>query len=228
MAAGAYELREVCSSRNFKIKMQITVFGATGQVGLEICQQALWRGHQVVAFGRNVNSMPLEHPNLKRFKGTLFDEKEVYEALQGTDVVLSVIGGALDGSDKARSLGIKNIVLQMKARTIERIIALGGLGILNYDEHTLLLDTPDYPAEYLPVGNEHRKAWEALLQSGLKWTFVCSPNIINAGPTGTYKIRNNYPPQPNSNRINAGDLAQFMLNEAERNEHLQQRVGICN
>lgn len=208
--------------------MQITVFGATGQVGREICQQALWKGYRVVAFGRNVAHLALEHPHLKRFTGALFDATEVYNALQGSDVVLSAIGGALDGSDKARSLGIKNIILQMKARGINRIVALGGWGILNFDEATLLLDTPDYPAEYVPVGNEHRKAWELLRDSGLNWTFVCSPNIINAGPTGMYRTRANYPPAADCTQINAGDLAQFMLNEIVRNEFVQQRVGICN
>ena len=63
-------------------------------------------------------------------------------------------------------------------------VALGGMGILNYDETTLLIDTEDYPKEYIPVGNEHRKAYEYLNNSGIARTFVCSPDIINADATG--------------------------------------------
>lgn len=208
--------------------MKLTIFGATGQVGKQLLDQALWKQHEVVAFGRNVFELPQENEHLKKFKGALFDEAEVQEAIKGADAVLSVIGGAFDGTDKARSLGIKNIIQQMKKCGVKRIIALGGLGILNADETTLLIDTPSYPAEFIPVGNEHRKAWEYLAASELDWTFVCSPNIVDAGPTGIYVTSKDYPPVPNHYKINSGDLARFMLNELERNEFVKARVGISN
>jgi uncharacterized protein len=206
--------------------MKLIVFGATGQVGIQVVQQALWRNHFVKAFGRNVFDLVIEDKNLEIIKGALFDEKEVYTALKECDAVISAIGGAFDGTDKTRSLGIKNIIAQMKKAGLKRIIALGGMGILNADEHTLLIDTKDYPKEYLPVGNEHRKAYEYLKESGLEWTFICSPDILDEGPTGNYITSKNYPPEPNKYKINAGDIAQFMLNELERNENVQSRVGI--
>lgn len=206
--------------------MKLIVFGATGQVGIQLVKQALWRGHEVKAFGRNVFELKLEDPHLELIKGALFDASEVFHAIQGCDAVLSVIGGAIDGTDKTRSLGMKNIVEQMKKANLTRIVALGGLGILNASENRLLLDEEDYPKEYLPVGNEHRKAYEYLLASGLDWTFVCSPDIRNEGPTGNYITNKDYPPEPNKYIINAGDLAQFMLNELEKNEYVKSRVGI--
>ena len=84
----------------------------------------------------------------------------------------------------------------------------------------------DYPKEYVPVGKEHQLAWEYLKESDLDWTFVCPPNIIDAGPTGDYTTNANYPPEKNNYKINAGDLALFMLNEMEKNQYVYQRVGI--
>lgn len=206
--------------------MILTVFGATGQVGLHLVQQGLIKGHQVRAFGRNVHTIPIEDEHLTRIKGAVFDEGEVLAAIEGADAVLSVLGGSFDGLDKTRSLGIKTIVGQMKKAGIMRIIALGGLGILEAPGGGLLIDEKEYPEEYLPVGKEHQKAWETLRDSGLDWTFICSPNIINADPTGDYITSINVPPQPNNFRINSGDLALCMLEAVEKHEFSQQRVGI--
>ncbi len=209
--------------------MNLIVFGATGMVGKQLVQKALFKGHNVKAFGRNVYTTDyLQTENLQLVQGALFDATEVYTAIKGCDAVLSALGGNFDGTDKTRTLGMKNIIAQMKKASVKRIIALGGMGILNADETTLLIDQEDYPPEFLPVGNEHRKAYELLNESGLDWTFVCSPDIINAGPTGSYITAADYPPVLNKVRINAGDLAMFMLNELEKNEYVKHRVGISN
>ena len=209
--------------------MNIIVFGATGMVGKQLVQQALYKGHHVKAFGRNVYTTDyLEPEKLQLVQGALFDEGEVYNAIKGCDAILSAIGGAMDGTDKARTLGMKNIIKQMQKAGVKRIIAIGGLGVLNADENSLLVDKEDYPPEYKAVGLEHKKAYELLNESGLDWTFVCPPNIINEGPTGSYVTKANYPPELNNYKINAGDLAMMMLNELSKNEYIKHRVGISN
>ena len=209
--------------------MTIIVFGATGMVGKQLVQQALFKGYQVKAFGRNVYTTDfLNNDNLQLVQGALFDEKEVFHAVKGCDAVLSALGGGFDGTDKTRSLGIKNIITQMQKAGVKRIIGIGGMGVLNADEDTLLIDKDDYPPEYIPVGKEHLKAYELLKESGLDWTFVCPPNIIDKSPTGAYITAKDYTPAPNNYKINSGDLAMFILNELERNEYVKHRVGISN
>jgi uncharacterized protein len=209
--------------------MNIIIFGATGMVGKQLVKQALFNGHHVKAFGRNVfTELNMEEKNLELIKGALFDEGEVSNAIKGCDAVLSALGGGFDGTDKTRTLGIKNIITQMKKNNVKRIVAIGGLGVLNFDDGTLLLEKEDYPKEYLPVGLEHKKAYDYLNESGLDWTFVCPPNIINQEATGAFTTNANYPPEQNIYKINAGDLAMFMLNELGKNEYVKQRVGISN
>ena len=209
--------------------MKLIIFGATGMVGKQLVQQALFGKNHVKAFGRNVYTTDyLETENLELVQGALFDESEVYNAIKGCDAVLSAIGGSMDGTDKTRTLGMKNIIKQMQKAGVKRIIGIGGLGVLNADENSLLVDKEDYPAEYKAVGFEHKKAYELLNESGLDWTFVCPPNIINEGPTGNYVTNANHAPEPNNYKINAGDLAMFMLNELAKHEYVKQRVGISN
>ncbi len=209
--------------------MTIIIFGATGQVGLQLVKQALWKGHQVRAFGRNVHELlDMQDDHLQLIKGALFDETEVYNAVKGCDAVLSALGGGTDGTDKTRSLGMKNILKQMEKAGVQRIIGIGGLGVLQADEETLLVDTDTYPPEFFAVGKEHEAAWKQLADSNSRWTFVCPPGIVNEAPTGVFTTNADYPPSPNHYRITAGDLALFMLNELEKNDYLQKRVGISN
>ena len=211
--------------------MTITVFGATGQVGLRIVRQALAKGYKVKAFGRHIEDMideDLRNENFQAIKGYVFDEKEVLDAVTGSNVVFSALGGSVDGTDKTRSLGIKNIITQMEKAGVRRIIAVGGMGVLSADADTFILDTPGYPEIYLPVGREHLKAYFFLKGSSLDWTFVCPPDIKNEEATGLFYTSADYPPEKNNYRITAGDLALFMLNEAVENRYIHHRVGISN
>ncbi len=210
--------------------MIITIFGATGQVGKRLVQQALISGHQVKAFGRNVITAGFpENDKLEMIPGTLFSEDSVFNAVKGSDIVLSALGGSFDGVDKTRSLGMKNIVTQMEKAGVKRIIAVGGMGVLDTeDSETLFMDTPAYPKQFLPVGKEHFQAYQTLLNSSLDWTFVGPPDLIDADASGKYHTASNTIPAENSYKINTGDLAMFMLKEAESNEYVQQRVGISN
>lgn len=209
--------------------MNLIIFGATGMVGKQLVKQALHMGHHVKAYGRNVFTANLpESKELECIQGALFNEKQVFNAIKGCDGVLSALGGGFDGTDVTRSLGMKNIVAQMQKAKVQRIVGIGGIEILNADEDTLIMDTPDFTPEYIPVSLEHFKAYNFLKASTLNWTFVCPPDIMDAAVTGDYTTNADYPPARNKFRINSGDLAMFMLKELTKNEYVQKRVGISN
>lgn len=209
--------------------MTVTIFGATGMVGKQLITHSLAKGWQVRAFGRNVESIidqDLRNDQFLAIKGYVFDEHDVRHAIAGADAVLSALGGAFDGSDKARSLGIKNIIGQMLATGVQRIVALGGLGVLPDAEGKFRLESPDYPKQYLPVGLEHKQAYLYLENAPLQWTFVCAPDILPADADGKFGVAAEQPGP--SFAINAGNLAQFMVEELERNQYVHHRVGIGN
>ncbi len=211
--------------------MNIVIFGASGMVGKHLVRKALVKGHTVKAFGRNVDHLVDEDnasDKLVATKGYVFDEASVYKAVAGSDAVLSVLGGSFDGVDKTRSLGVKNIVEQMEKAGVKRIVALGGAGVLADEDGVLLMDKPDYPKAYLPVGREHLQAYLNIKDSQLNWTFVCAPDIKDVAGNGVYHTNAERVPSPNNGHISAEDLADFMLNAAEENSFAGQRVGISN
>lgn len=212
--------------------MILTIFGSTTPTGIQLVKQALHNGHTVKAFGRNVYTAGFQddEKNLQLVAGALFDDGQVKDAIKGSDAVLSVLSGNTDGTDNTRSLGIKKIVAQMKSAGVKRIVALGGAGVLQVsdEDEGMIMDEPSFPKEALAVSLEHAKAYKTLKESGLDWTLVCTPVIVQAEPTGVIHTAAEILPVPDSGKINSGDLALFMLDELKRNEYMQHRVGISN
>jgi uncharacterized protein len=212
--------------------MIITVFGATGKVGKHIVRMALASNYKVRAFGRNMEGLideDLRNENFTAFKGYVFSSGDVFDAIKGCDAVLSALGGATDGTDKTRSLGMKNIITQMEKTTVTRIIAVGNSGVLEDDDFGYILNNPKYPALYKHVAMEHLKAYEYLKTSDLDWTFVCCPaDIKDKEATGKYITNADYLPHPNLFTITAGNVASFMLDELKRDKYVKKRVGISD
>ncbi|MBL7729489.1 MAG: NAD(P)H-binding protein [Dinghuibacter sp.] len=210
--------------------MIITIFGATGLTGSYLVKMALWKEHTVRAYGRNVHELVHDqerHEQLHLFKGGMFDQKEVRKAIEGADVVLSASGGTTDEGDRTRSLGMKTIIAAMQETGVQRIIGVGGAGILSNEDGSYIFEGEDVPKQYLSVSKEHFQAFQYLERSGLQWTFVCPPQILDTPVTAEYHLSKNVPPA-GINKINAGDLASFMLNEMTGNNYLHCRVGISN
>jgi len=207
--------------------MRITIFGATGMTGKRCIDEALAHGHQVRAFGRNVfEALSTERERLELFKGGVLSKGEVEDALKGADAVLSCLGGGIDGTDRTRSLGIKNIVEGMQKVGPKRIIAIGSTGVLQADEKTLRYEKPGYPSAFKAVALEHKEAWQHLAHSSLDWTFLCPPEIKDTPASGEYNLELDYPAD-GPLWVNAGDLAHFMMHELKANEWVKCRVGIA-
>src|SRR5204862_5957141 len=131
-------------------------------------------------------------------------------------------GGTVIGT-KTRSLGIKNIIGQMQKAGVQRIIAVGGSGVLKDDLYEFAINNPKYSALYKEVGLEHLKAYEYLEASNLDWTFICCPDITNEDANEKYITSEDYSPYPNLFTIKAGNVAHFMLNELRNNRYLKKR-----
>ncbi len=210
--------------------MTVTIFGATGMVGKQLIIHALSKGWNVRAFGRQIDDLmdkELQTDKLTAVKGYLFDAGDVQKALKGCNAVLSAIGGAVDGSDQTRSLGIKNIVAQMEKNGPKRIVAVGSVGVLeSEDGNGPRFEQEDYPQEFVPVGREHFAAYMHLKKSSLDWTFMCPPDIHDKEADGKFETT---PEAPATHwEINAGNLALSMVQAVASETFIHQRVGIGN
>lgn len=210
--------------------MTVTIFGASGMVGKQLIFHSLSRGWEVKAFGRNIDEWIDEEKfrdHFKAIKGYVFDAGDVQKALKGSDAVLSALGGDIAGTDKTRSLGMKNIVAQMEKYGPKRIVALGGLGVLDSpDGNGPIFMQEGYPKEYIPVGREHYEAYSHLKNSNLQWTFFCSPDILDAEANGLVELCIESP--ATNYQVYAGNLAMAMVQVVDTTDFNCKRVGISN
>jgi putative NADH-flavin reductase len=68
---------------------KIALFGATGEVGQRLAEEALKRGHSVTAIVRDETEFKLKHPNLTVVKGDARRKEDVSRYAKGHNVVIA-------------------------------------------------------------------------------------------------------------------------------------------
>ncbi len=207
----------------------ILVIGATGRAGIKLVEYALEQGHNVTAFSRHVEKMPIDHPNLTCVHGDVLYKGLIDSAMKGQDIVLSVIGiRQVKGPITLMSKGMKNIIRSMEEHGVKRLLTITGAGILQENEHLLLMDSLSFPPNLLNLSQDHKRVWKLLKASNLDWTIVCPAFMHMQNPTGKYVVvRNAYPPKAR-NEVSVEDVAEFMVYEMSNNEYIHTRVGIAH
>jgi uncharacterized protein len=147
--------------------MKIIVFGANGRVGQQTVKRALEKGHQVTAFVRDKGSMQLLHPSLQVIQGDALSQSDVSSAIKHQEAVISCLGSS---ESTHRLVFIHHIINAMREHKVKRIIAIGGIGALQANEHLKVYETATFPKEYIDVTQAHIRVLDALLTSRHQFT----------------------------------------------------------
>lgn len=195
--------------------MNITIFGASGNVGRIVTAEALKHGHQVVACTHGSN--PFEsNDNLKVVTGDVHDEAMVASAVLGADAVISALGSWGTPDKDVLATAMRQIIPIMHAQGINRIVSLTGadarapgdtLGIVHRISHALLKFAA---GKVLSDGEAHI---QLLAASGLEWTVIRSPIMNNHGGKTGYVLSRKRPMPWQT--INRHLVATAMLDQAE-------------
>src|SRR5438552_5559197 len=76
----------------------VTVFGATGNIGRHVVDQLLADGHTVTAYVRNQSKVTTTRANLRVVEGDLTDDDAIARAVDGASAVISALGPNLKRS----------------------------------------------------------------------------------------------------------------------------------
>lgn len=208
--------------------MTIAVFGATGKTGQGVVQEALARGHSVIAVCRTQPAGGAFPTGVQIVIANIMKAAEVQQAMVGAEAVVCVIGPRPPYKDIFCATATQNIIQGMKQLGLRRLVCLTG-GMVG-----------DYPAERTfwmqwmanrfrqqnPKGALDRVQQEqAVLESGLDWTILKPPRLTDGAATGHYQTGEHLRLGLLSS-LSRADLAAFMVGAIESGSHIRQRVFI--
>ena len=195
--------------------MQITILGASGQVGKATLREALSKGYQVKVLVRSPDKLGDLIEKVIIIKGDLLDSLSVEKALQGSVAVINAAGGVKEPDQYNKFRLIGNILTEkMKKLGIKRLINISG-AVMNLPAEKLDLKRRIMKVFVSLIFRQMKQAQEAILpiiinDNDISWTFVRAAMISNKPGTG--KILANDKKMPGTT-IMLEDLAKFMVEQ---------------
>ena len=220
--------------------LNIVVYGATGQVGTHVVQEALDRGHHVTAVSRKPEQVEMQHDNLAVVKGDLLDKASVAEIVTGQDVVVVSVRGVIGDS------GLPESALQFMAAEVlvdvlsglgdsaPRLLHVGGSGSLEVEPGVRYAGK--LPAILIPKNLEIEILGQILALEfyrkvdDVNWTYVTPPKNFTNGPrTGEFRIGGDAALEDSRGRtrVSRADFAVALIDEAEQAKHVRERISVA-
>lgn len=208
--------------------LHLTLIGATGRLGGHVLLEAIARGHHVTVLVRDPIRLSALPQAVRVVTGDVCDASAVGDALAGAEGLISCLG-TRRGQEPydVLSRGMATLVAAAASIGPIHVIAVASAGLLEAPEGGLRRDRAGYPAAFKASSAAHLAAAQLLATSGLPWTLVCPPELVEGAREQPLQWqRSVLPPGPLSVAMPA--LAAWMLDEAEAPAHLGQRVGLNN
>ncbi|QWT21030.1 NAD(P)-dependent oxidoreductase [Bacillus sp. NP157] len=209
--------------------MKIVLFGATGNIGKVILDEALARGHHVTAIVRDPAKLGVTHPQLTVTKGDLLTPSTYVAALAGQDAaVASVNDPNPDNVPKQAEV----LLDTLSKAGVRRFAWVGGAGSLEVAPGVRVIDDPHFPAEWKDSAMGMVRALDVFRNSkaDIDWTFISPAAMIAPGErTGTYRVGGDQllvDAQGNSH-ISQADYAIGLLDRIEKGDAARKRITLA-
>lgn len=169
--------------------MKIAVLGANGKTGRLAVEEALRRGHQVVAAVRNPARVAAEDERLTVARADAFDESSLEKAFAGVDAVISTLGRSTQkGPNKpVFAAAMRNTLSAMKSNDVHRLSVISAQGVSEESDAGL---APMLRVLRFMLGSaidDMREMEHLVKASETVWTIV-RPGGLNNQPKGQYVV----------------------------------------
>ena len=198
----------------------IAIFGGTGYAGGHIAREAAERGHAVSVISRSPGA---------DLQGSLSDEAFVAQVARDHDHL--VVATQPEGVRAALPS-----LLAASAAGHARVSFVGGAGsTLVAEGGPQLADTPEFPAEYKAVADEHTAILNDLKASdtGADWVYVSPAAVFGSWAegekTGSYRVSDDVllTDAEGNSTIGGADYAKAFVDELESRAHVNKRFHVA-
>jgi len=208
--------------------LQFVVLGATGGTGREIIRQAMDRGHSVTAFVRSSDRLKHLANRIAIQRGDLLNSDQLETVIRGHDAVLSGFGPRVPVSKADAHL------LEQFAMALCTAMSRAGVKRVVVESVAFLFKDSIFPPAYLlgrllfPRTVADASAMERIFaESDLDWTMVRPPELTDKPYTGNYRVREGHLPRLGF-KISRADVADFMIQVAEKQYFIRKVAGVSN
>lgn len=210
--------------------MNIALIGASGFIGSALLAEALQRGHQVTALVSNPAKLE-GRPGLTVERVDVNDTAALTALLRGKDAALSAFSGHAQADVRGYYVaGMRSIVAAAKQAALARLLVVGGAASLEVAPGKILLDSPDFPAQWQGTAAGARDALLMLRdESALDWTMLSPSAHLEPGPrTGRFRLGGDQllVDAAGKSHISVADYAVAMLDELEKPAHSRRRFTV--
>lgn len=202
----------------------ILLFGATGETGRHILDQALERGHKVRGAERDWPDNFCDHDNFEPYEADLI-QGELDEVVAGVDCVISAVGLPRDAKTLINppplyTEGAVNIVQAMRKAKVKRLVTISAAFADPNATYPFWFKAATAPLDriFRQMGEMERVLRVA---EDIDWTAVRPGWLLNRECTGDYETSNDDIPA-GTLRTRRADLAQFMLDCALDGKHIKE------
>ena len=208
--------------------MKILIIGATSETGQLIVEKCIESSIDVKALIRNPKRLG-DFPKIEVLEGNVLDYEQVTLALNGCDAVICVLGASQgEKIGNTRSKGTENLINAMKSTNVSRMITVSTIGIGDSVNNMSLFSKIIYP---LIIGKarllEAQKQENLIINSGLQWTIVRPPRLINN--TKQQEVRVGEELATNfSDALSRVNLAKFLVELLEQNSFVQKTITVVD
>jgi hypothetical protein len=206
--------------------MKVTLYGASGMIGSRILNELLSRQHDVIAVVRHPSK--ITRTDVEVHTGEILDSRSVVETTKGADAVISAYAPPEDATRQLAD-ATRSLLLALEQARVRRFLMVGGAGNLEVAPGVPIVDTPQFPPQWISHGLAHKEALSILRQSDLDWTSFSPAALIQPGErTGTFRLSGNtfMTDHHGQSSISAEDFAVALVDELEHPRHLRQVLGV--
>jgi putative NADH-flavin reductase len=211
--------------------MKIAIFGASGATGTLLTERCLAAGYEVAALLRRPGAF-VYAGRVRAVEGSAFDAEAVQRTVEGADVVLSALGARSLRKEDVLERAVPLIVAAMKDAGVRRIIALGSAGAKDDSLKKQSLWRRWFVQNMVyntflkwPVASQGSQ-WKTLSGSGLDWTMVMPPMLLNKPGRRKFRVDGEALPRGGA-RISREDVADFMMAQIGSQEWVGKGVYIA-